>query len=123
MFCPHCHEEYAWHVMVCPACDIETVDRLSATPPQPDIALVPVLSTADAGLIALAKSLLEGEEIDYFVRGEGLSDLFGFGRITAFNYVLGEPPAFLVREEDADRARELLADLRSEADGAEPSAR
>ena len=73
--------------------------------------LVSVLETANPALIAVAKSLLDAEGIDYFVRGEGLSDLFGVGRLTAFNYVVGAPPAFLVREEDADRARELLADL------------
>ena len=111
MVCPQCGEEYGWDVMVCPVCDVETVDRLPGPPPAPDIALVPVLVTADAGLIAVAKSLLDAEEIDYYVRGEGLSDLFGFGRITAYNYVVGEPPAFLVRVEDAQRARELLAAL------------
>lgn len=79
--------------------------------PRPDAVLVPVLQTGDAALIAVAKSLLEAEGIDFFVRGEGLTDLFGLGRLTAFNYVVGEPPAFLVREEDAARARELLADL------------
>jgi hypothetical protein len=79
--------------------------------PSPDTPLVVVLETADAAVIAVAKSLLEAEGIDYYVRGENLSDLFGFGRITAFNYILGEPPAFLVRDEDAARARELLADL------------
>ena len=76
-----------------------------------DIALVPVFATGEAALIAVAKSLLEAERIDYFVRGEGLSDLFGYGRLfTTFNYVVG-PPQFMVREEDAERARELLKDL------------
>ena len=76
-----------------------------------DIALVPVFATGEAALIAVAKSLLEAEGIDYFVRGEGLHDLFGYGRITSFNYVVGRPPEFIVREEDAERARELLKDL------------
>lgn len=76
-----------------------------------DAALVPVFATGEAALIAVAKSLLEAEGIDYFVRGEGLSDLFGYGRITSYNFVLGRPPEFMVRAEDADRARELLKDL------------
>lgn len=119
MTCPQCGEDYAWHVMVCPKCDVDTVDRLPGPEPAPDIALVPVLETGDAGLIAVAKSLLDAEGIDYFVRGEALADLFGLGRITVFNYVVGEPPAFLVREEDASRARELLADLTTEQRGPE----
>ena len=58
-------------------------------------------------MIAFAKSLLEAENIDYFVRGEGLQDLFGLGRLTTFNFAMG-PAEFLVRADDADRARELL---------------
>jgi Putative prokaryotic signal transducing protein len=83
--------------------------------PDPDIELVPVFETGDAGLIAVVKSILEGEGIDYLVRGEGVQDLFGAGRLTAgFNYITG-PAQFLVRSEDKERARELLQDLESSA--------
>jgi hypothetical protein len=84
------------------------------------MALVSVLVTPDAGIIAVAKSLLEGEGIDYFVRGDGLQDLFGFGRITVFNPLVG-PADFVVREEDAARARELLNDLLAPRVEREPS--
>ena len=110
MFCPKCEEELAWDVMVCPTCDVETVDRLPGPEPRPDVELVPVLATGDAGIIAVAKSLLEAEEIDYFVRGDGLQDLFGYGRLTSYSFLVG-PAEFLVRAEDADRARELLHGL------------
>jgi len=110
MFCPKCGEEYPWHVMVCPACGADTVDRLPGPAPTPDAELVSVLATGDAGLIAVAKSLLDAEEIDYFVRGDGLQDLAGLGRITGFSYVFG-PAEFWVRAEDAQRARDLLKDL------------
>jgi hypothetical protein len=94
----------------CPTCDVDTVDRLPGPEPTPDVELVSVLATGDAGLIAVAKSLLEAEEIDYFVRGDGLQDLFGMGRITGFNFAMG-PAEFLVRSDDAERARELLDGL------------
>ena len=110
MFCPKCEEELAWDVMICPTCDVETIDRLPGPEPTPDAELVPVLATGDAGLIAVARSLLEAEKIDYFVRGDGLQDLFGYGRLTTYSFVVG-PAEFLVRSEDADRARELLSDL------------
>ena len=110
MFCPKCEEEFSWDVMICPTCDVETVDRLPGPEPTPDVELVPVLATGDAGLIAFAKSLLEAEEIDYLVRGDGLQDLFGLGRVTAFNFAMG-PAEFLVRADDAERARELLKGL------------
>jgi putative signal transducing protein len=110
MFCPKCGEEFSWDVMACPTCDVDTVDRLPGPEPTPDVELVRVLATGDAGLIALAKSLLESETIDYFVRGDGLQDLFGLGRMTGYSFAMG-PAEFLVRAEDADRARELLEGL------------
>jgi len=103
--------------MVCPDCDVDTVDRLPGPEPTPDVELVPVLSTGDAGLIALVKSLLEGESIEYLIRGEGLQDLFGMGRITGFSFAMG-PAEFLVRADDAERARELLKPLTSPHDQA-----
>ncbi len=89
------------------------------SPPEPDLQLVPVFQTADAALIALAKSLLGGEGIEYLVRGEGVQDLFGWGRFGAgFNPITGSP-VFFVREDDADRAHELLQDLREVAETGE----
>jgi hypothetical protein len=76
----------------------------------PEVELVPVLRTGDAGLIPLAKSLLEGEGIEYLVRGETVQDLFGLGRMGGYNYVTG-PTEFLVHAEDAERARALLEEL------------
>ena len=70
-----------------------------------------MFSTPDQGRIALAKSLLESEQIDYMVRAEGVQDLFAWGRaLTGFNPVVG-PVEFLVRSEDATRARDLLRNL------------
>ena len=110
MFCPKCGEEFSWDVMVCPVCDVDTVDRRPGPEPTPDVALVPVFATGDAGVIALAKSLLDAEEIDYFVRGDGLQDLFGLGRMTGYSFAMG-PAEFLVRADDEERARALLSDL------------
>lgn len=76
----------------------------------PEVTLEPVLRTADAGLIPLAKSLLEGEGIEYVVRGENLQDLFGAGRLGGYNYITG-PAEFLVHPQDAARARILLDGL------------
>jgi len=75
-----------------------------------DVELVPVLATGDAALIALAKSLLESEHIEYLLIGEGLQDLFGLGRVTGYSFAMG-PAEFWVRADDEARARELLRDL------------
>src|ERR1700687_2158836 len=99
MICPQCHEEFPWHVMICPTCDVETVDRLPGPEPLPNVQLACVLWTGGAGRIAVARSLLEGEEIDYFVKGDGLQDLFGLGRISGgFSFAMG-PAEFWVRQE------------------------
>jgi hypothetical protein len=71
---------------------------------------VTVLETSDQGLIAFAKSLLEEADIPFFAKGEGVQDLFGGGRIGAFNIVTG-PIELQVPADDADNARELLKDL------------
>lgn len=76
----------------------------------PEVQLVPVLHTGDAGLIPLAKSLLESEGIEYLVRGENVQDLFGLGRLGGYNYVTG-PTEFWVHAEDAERAQTLLDGL------------
>jgi putative signal transducing protein len=114
MVCPKCEREYGWDVMVCPDCDVDTLDELPREGPEPtpDAQLTPVFATGDLGLIAIAKSLLDGEKIDFLIRGEGLQDLFGLGRATGYNYAMG-PAEFWVREEDADNARTLLQDLRA----------
>ncbi|OFW11496.1 MAG: hypothetical protein A3H96_00915 [Acidobacteria bacterium RIFCSPLOWO2_02_FULL_67_36] len=78
--------------------------------PTPDAELVKVFVTGDAGLIGVARSLLDAEGIDYMLRGEGLQDLFGIGRVSGYNYVVG-PAEFWVRSEDAARVTALLNDL------------
>ena len=93
--------------------DEETPESLPGPAPEPDVELVRVLSAGDAGLIAIARSLLEAEGIQFLLKGDGLQDLFGMGRITEYSYVVG-PAEFWVRADDARRASELLADLKAE---------
>jgi hypothetical protein len=70
-----------------------------------------VLETSDQGLLAIAKSLLEEAEIPFFAKGEGVQDLFGWGRLgTGFSIVAGAV-ALQVPADQADEARGLLKDL------------
>lgn len=73
----------------------------------PQIALVRVLQTADAGLMGFAKSLLDSEGIANSSRGDNLQDLFGVGRFGGHNYITG-PAELWVRADDEERARALL---------------
>ena len=78
---------------------------------------VTVLETGDPGLLAVAKSLLEGAGIPYFAKGEALQNLFGAGTFgTGFNVVTG-PVELQVAESDAAQAHALLIDLSQGAAG------
>lgn len=68
---------------------------------QGNFSYVEILSTFNLVDIAFIKSILDGEEIDYYLRGEN------------FNYIdqLIQPVTLFVREDQVFTARELLKDL------------
>lgn len=87
--CSECEEPFPPEIL-------RKLDRDTSEP-----ALVSVFRTTDPGLVPLAKSMLDDEGISHAVSGDGASA----GRS-------GESPVeFLVREEDAERARTLLEGL------------
>jgi hypothetical protein len=108
MRCPTCGRENSGPGD-CPACGTGW-SGMPRPQPSPDIQLVRVFATGDAGLTAIARSLLDSEGIDVLVRGDALQDLFGAGRIAAVNPIVG-PVEFWVREDDAARAAALLSGL------------
>ncbi|MEI2718557.1 MAG: DUF3955 domain-containing protein [Gemmatimonadales bacterium] len=70
-----------------------------------------VFTTVDTNAMIMAKMMLEVEGIAIIASGEGLQDLFGMGRsVGAFNPVVG-PMRIQVAAEEADRAREVLAEM------------
>jgi len=86
----------------------EILRRLGAQKPEPG--LVSVLRTVDPGLVPLAKSMLDEEGIEHHVHGEDLQDPILRGRVDGGGYA-GDAVEFWVREEDAERTRELLDGL------------
>jgi len=75
------------------------------------IDLVTVYETGNPAIISIAKSILNSENINFFMKGEGVQDLFGGGRIgTGFNPLVG-PVQVQVDEKNASLARELLSEL------------
>lgn len=101
MYCPKCKGEYREGFTQCADCQIPLVEELpQSESDDAPIELVEVLSTADPGLIALVKSVLEAEDIPYLAHGEH------FSRMHATI-----PVRFLVAKEDVEVAREVLKDL------------
>ncbi|MBU0742161.1 DUF2007 domain-containing protein [bacterium] len=111
MYCPRCGAEYVDGVTECADCGVAL--QVDPAPP-PDLSgelnLVSVLETGDAIRTALVKSLLEEAQIPYLARNDQLQDLFGFGRLVPVNPISG-PVIFLVPDEYADEARDMLAQL------------
>lgn len=114
MYCKSCRSEYRPGIERCSDCGAELLPgdlpdpvdlRLKEPPPDP----VTVFTSRDPALLPVARSILEGEEVPFFVRGEELQDLFGIGRLgLGFNPIVG-PIEIQVPAEMAERARELLA--------------
>jgi len=108
MICPLCGSEYREGYVRCRACDTDLVE---VPPREPDVELVKIYETGNAAVIPVFKSLLDDAGIDYMTRGEGIQDLFGWGRFgTNLNYVIG-PVQFYVRADAADEARQLAESL------------
>jgi hypothetical protein len=77
--------------------------------------LVTVYRGSDPALFAFAKSLLEQAGVEYVTRGEALQNLFGVGTAGFSSDLVAGPVEIQVRDIDAQRARDLLADLDSPA--------
>lgn len=73
---------------------------------------VTVFTTGDPALIALIKSLLKESQIPYSLKGEGVQDLFGIGRLGAGYNIITGPVQIQVPTQWAQEARELLSDLK-----------
>jgi hypothetical protein len=107
MFCPRCESEYREGFTRCSDCDVELVAALPSEDHDPDSHLVPVLSTSDATMTAIVKSLFDEAGIGFLTRNEALQDMLGGGRLGGMNLVLG-PVEFWVREDQESAARELV---------------
>ncbi len=111
MWCPKCGEKFPNYFKICPDCQIDLTDQRPGPEPTPDEELVRVFVATDEALVELAKSLLEGESIEYLERGSRLQDLFGWGRFgTGYNYIVG-PVEFWVCADQSDKARACLEGL------------
>jgi hypothetical protein len=106
--CPECNVEYIDTAIRCSDCDVELVLGPAIQEEHPDPKIETVYATRNPILVAMAKSLLEDAEIEYFTKGYGIPGLSNLGG--GLNYVTG-PAEFKVAGKDAPTARALLAHL------------
>lgn len=113
MFCPKCKAEYREGFEECKECNTPLVDVLpqELANQQDYIKFVTAYKTSNPGLIAFAKSILEAEGIEYFIKGEGVQDLFGLGRLgTGYSPLVGVAE-IQVDEYELERAKGLLKEM------------
>ncbi len=110
MYCPECGAEYREGFDHCTDCDV----ALTHEPPTPEdheaTAYVTVFETSETDVIPVIKSILRGAEIPFNTQGEAMMNLFPsdlLGRVMARP---GAEVSFLVPEERAEEARELLTE-------------
>jgi len=100
MFCPKCKSEYRQGFTRCTDCDMDLVHELPSEEAE-FVEYVQVLATHNAADISFIKSILDGEEVDYFLKGELFNQL--------------EPPVqpaiLMVRKDQVETANDLLRDL------------
>lgn len=109
MICPKCGDEYQPGFQRCSDCDVDLVEALPPPPEPSPTQIVTVLATGDPLRLEMAKSLLDSAGLDYWVKGEGLQDLFGAGRLgMGFNVAIG-PMLLQVDKEDEQDAKSILS--------------
>jgi hypothetical protein len=83
--------------------------------------LVTIFESGNPALVALAKSLLESEGIEFTTKGDALQDILGLGRFPTGANLLAGPVEFQVLAGDAAKAKSLLSDLGRGEEGNEPA--
>jgi hypothetical protein len=101
VFCPKCRAEYVEGIDYCSECEKKLVEEYTEVVDNQEF--VTIVSTLDRGMVAIAKSVLQSENIPYFIKGEMA---FGFMPFATFN-----PMEIQVPENCENTSRELLSDL------------
>jgi hypothetical protein len=99
MFCPNCKAEYQEGITHCSDCDADLVVSLPEREVNEDNAtFIPILSTYNLGDIAVLRSILDDQGIEYFIQGENTAYIRGYM----------DPSILKVREDQVQTVRELL---------------
>jgi len=105
MFCPKCRCEYREGFSECADCQVELIPKLAPLPAEPKagefVEYKELLSTYNLADIALIESILDGENIIYFMQNEEFNTL-------TFS---PQPVRVMVNTDQFDMAKKLLKDF------------
>ncbi len=104
MFCPKCGREYKTDIYVFSECGMSLLPELRTDPTNESRKLVEfeeILFTPNPGNMALIKSLLDSQGIEYHLRGEFFSSEYRFV----------QPARLMVRTDQAEEVEEILKSL------------
>lgn len=103
MVCPHCRSEYEEGANICSKCGILLIGLFPPEPAPDYVEFEEILATFNAVEIAVIKSLLDPEGIEYYFRSEFSNTM----------EPLAQPARLMVRKDQADETREILKGLRT----------
>ena len=105
MICPECKAEYRAGYTKCADCEVELVDKISAENERSSafekVIFKTVMTSFNQGEIALAKSLLESNNVQCFVQGESFNSLLK----------TSIPVSIKVPEDSIEQAKEILKEF------------
>lgn len=101
MYCQRCKAEYKEGVLECADCGVKLVESLEDALNEEETEFQELLETYNPGDIAMIKSILDEDGIEYYFRDEN------------FTYLqpLVQPARLMVEKRRAEEARDLLKDL------------
>lgn len=104
MFCPKCRAEYKPEYTMCEDCKVKLVHELPPVTESKEeyIEYDEVLTTNNPGDVALLKSILDADDITYFIQGEHVSPWVWHA----------VPIRLLIRRDQVAKALEILKDLK-----------
>ena len=101
-YCPECGAEYRPEISACADCHVPLVEALPVdTAEQEPEKFLEVMSTYNIGDLAVIKSVLDGEQVAYYLHNENFHALNPWIK----------PVKIFVRENHVEMARELLQGL------------
>jgi len=100
MYCPKCKSEYQEGMKRCESCNVDLVIKLVETE-HPENHFEELLSTFNPADIAITKSILENEGIEYYFKGENFISI----------RPMIDPARLMVRADQIELVKELIKDL------------